>query len=1188
MSLKTIKNKIKLNASYSLTLLQSNVQLNVSSSNNNNNNNNTSNNNNNNNNDKEQIDDQSIDKKIINNYSNSMFSNNHDTIIYNNNNSIDSCNNDKSLIKSKSIMGCLNDDDAMRNSRSSISSENSKDLNDDLPSGSCDNHQQRQQQQQRYGSGNKRSKINSISHLNENLLNSSNNNNHGCIRDESVVDDKGNEIIEDENDELGRHIASSESNKNTNERIKQICVIGNRGDNNNSSNNMVDFIMDFDNGMEVKVHDNSNNITTATIPSSSSSTSNENNNEIIMIKKQEMRDDGTATTTTTTMKMIRNEQNNEDERKLLNVNCKRSTNPFLNDDGNMMGADGKLAAGKQQPEAKSTATMSEFDKIIDNTSNNENDDDEQPSGNAEKATSVIDNARLKNHHPHGSSISWIEDYHEKNMLDANAEEEFDSDEFCNSEIFGARDNGIDEMMKQTRLTQAKQERKSSVRSTCDRSTAAAAAAQKQNQCNNLTNDIAADSQLSSSSMKIINNIDHNLIIKSAIPTCKFQRQDYRRPGESDNSLCEMSDGRKCDKKFLKLTKKSTNLFHIPSFSKSNGKMTPSLKHVNLHYPNKTYTSSSALSTDASVDKKYFEKFHSKAKYQLIKLGQKCKILTHHPSSTSTLPLRMGNARTTIIKTNSNHRKKYQYYNEINKSYQLDDFIRATHLLNNASSVAVAASESTSYNNNINNHIIGNDLSHDDIIEYETDGRQNLNNDNCNSVIYKSYKSEIDLTRNLTYLDAFLNEHFERDTSSSIRAAGMAEAAAAAAGGGTEQLTNAIKNNVRRRHQHKRVKSCSKNINYSPNDHNEQIHHQQQMINDINFDGIDESIDDDFRGQQIYDGNITSSSFEYTTPSSLHERKMQSDKRKDMMEIISGKSNTTSSSLSSSDYASVYSSGSKDGRTDAKTKLISTPEESIEYYNTNTTMKHHKHKRPRNGRRSSQPIPEHTNSYQDSETDNFLLFDEANFIELKNNMKKFHPDLYNSVPQFEDLNAIDFFENSSQYDHQQQPYINDDGSETIINPYATEVMPITNKSQLSSSYDDRNIHHKDYLEHYQQQLLCHDDENVETNEYGMKNAFYIPSSHHHHHQHQHQQQQQQHQHQNKIRPRTLTASSYMNQNHNEATRDGYYNPTSSTNDLRYDGRKYTQKTQSQSFGHPHRVIVSKSKKQKGEVVLEYEC
>jgi len=1123
VSLRTIKNKIKLNASYSLTLLQSNAS-NVSSTTNNN-----------------EIEDQSIDNTIINNYSKSMFSNNHDTIIYNNN-SIDSCNNNKNLIKSKSIMGCLNDDDTMNSGSCNIT----KDINDDdLPSGSCDNHQQ---QQNRYNN-NKRSKINSISHLNENLLNGSN-----SIRDRSADDDKGNEIIEDENDELSRHIALSISNENnTNERIKQICVIGNKGDNN--CNTMSDFIMDFDNGMEVKVREKQSINNGNTIPSSSSSTSNENNNEIIMINKTGKMRDNEMT--------ARNEQNNEDERKLLNVTCKRGTNPFLSEE----------AIGEQEDISKTKAPgMSDFEKIIDSTpSNNENeeadyDDDEEEkhenhsSENAEKATSIhaaestSSNAKLKNH-PHGSSISWIEDYHENNMIDINAEE-FDSDEFCNSEIFGAQDNGNnDEIKKQSRLTHV-QRRKSSVKSVTDRSV---------NNQSQLTNDFI-DPSLKAAT--IINNTDQNLIIKSAIPTCPFQRQDYRRPGESDSSLYEMVDGRKCDKKFLKLTKKSNNLFHIPSFSKSNGKATPSLKHVNLHYPNKTYTSSSALNA-AATDKKYFEKFHSKAKYQLIKLGQKCKILTHHPSSTSTLPLRTGNVRTTIIKTNTNHKKKYQYYNEINKSYQLDDFIRATHLLNDASSRV----------NNNNNNIIGNDLNHheqfyDDMIEYETDGRQNLNNDNCNSVIYKSYKSEIDLTRNLTYLDAFLNEHFERDTTMSIRAAG----------GEQQQSTDVIKNNSRRRQQHKRVKSCTKNINYLPNAIQiEQMHQfQQTMINDMNFDGIDESIDDDFGGQQhlVCDGNVTSSSFEYTTATGL-EKKIQSDRRKEMQEIISGKSNTTSSSLSSSDYASVYSSGSKEGRnqsnSDAKTKLISTPEESIEYYDTNL-VKLHKHKRIRNGRRSSQPIPEQTNSYRENEADHFLLFDEANFIELKTNMKKFHPDLYNSVPQFEDLNSIDFLE-GSQYD---QPQQYDDG-ETIINPYATEAMPITNKSQLSSSYDDRNIHHRDYLEHYQQQLLCHDDENVETNEYGMKNAFYLPppsssSSHQHHH---------------KIRPRTLTASSYTNQNHNDTTRDGYYNPTSSTNDLRYDGRKFTQKAHSQSipsssFGHPHRVIVSKSKKQKGEVVLEYEC
>ncbi|KAG5681586.1 hypothetical protein PVAND_011002 [Polypedilum vanderplanki] len=587
-------------------------------------------------------------------------------------------------------------------------------------------------------------------------------------------------------------------------------------------------------------------------------------------------------------------------------------------------------------------------------------------------------------------------------------------------------------------------------------------------------------------------VERNMMIKSAIPTCTFQRQDYCRPGE-ENPYGNVDELKK-DKKLLKLTKKSVQLFNIPSFGKisSNGKMTtPSLKHVNLHYPNKTCTTTQIV--DQNSERKIFEKFHSKAKYQLIKLGQKCKILTHHSpaSTTATLPLRMENTRTAIIKTTSTNQRRKHY--EINKSYQLDDFIRTTQYLNNAE-----------YDN-----------------ENETEQQQqqqqnNYANRDCNSVIYKSYKSEIDLTRNLTYLDAFLNEHFERDNSKTIEQSEM-------------------RTNQRHRHQHKRIKSCSKNINYSQQQ-------QQTMINDINFDGIDESIDEDFGRSttmaQFYDGNVTSSSFEYTAvstvPNENNGRKSQViEKKKDMQEIISGKSNTTSSSLSSSDYASVYSGGS--GK--AQTKLISTPEESIEYYENKRPKQK---KQFRGGRRSSQPIPEHINSYEDDESDQILLFDEANFVELKNSMKKFHPDLYNSVPQFEDLNAIDFYENP-QYHHGQ----------TLINPYAKEHFTT-----------QKGIHHQDYLEHYQQQLLLghdddDDDENGKTNDYGWKNELF----------HRH-------------RPRTLTTSSYSNHGEVAAVAcDGYYNPTSSTNDLYHKNGTYATMSSNTTYGHPHRVIVSKSKKQK---------
>ena len=670
------------------------------------------------------------------------------------------------------------------------------------------------------------------------------------------------------------------------------------------------------------------------IPSSSSSTSNENNNEI-----------------TSTINGSKN-----DERKLLNVNLKRNTNPFLTDAGN---------------ESRCQRNLESRD-----------DANTQSSGK-----SSDENGKLKNP----------------------AQGDDSDEQFCNSEIFGEGEK------------HAKRKRK------------------------NLTTN------------------ESEMVIKSSIPTCKFHRTDYQKP--CDEQL---------EKREKKFSKKSGHLFNIASF----GRMTPSLKHVNLHYPNKT---SNTHSFDASNgDKKYL----TKAKYQLIKLGQKCKILTHHPSSTSSTLHPSRHIRTTIIKTNSNHRKKYQYYNEINKSYQLDDFIRSTHL----------------YNNNT----IDNSMSREN--ENSATLAYNAENSNCNGVVYKSYKSEIDLTRNLTYLDAFLNERFERE--STLR---------------------------------ERPHKMRKNINYSGGNVEQQLQ-QKAMINDEIF---DESIDECDEGQkkqqqqQFYDGNVTSSSFEYTK----------------VRKKVTEKSNTTSSSMSSSDYASVYSGGSKEGRSETKSKLISTPEESIEYYDTNV-IRQRKQKRLRNGRRSSQPIPEHTNTYQDGEEENFLLFDDANFVELKNSMKKLHPDLYNSVPHFEDLNSIDFYDNS------EIPlgYFDDgnEGGETLINPYAKMEASPSNKSYI----DERGLFHENYLDHFQQQLQNHDD--IEVNEFTLKN--HLASS--------------------KFRPRAMTSNSRLNLNEKSllGTREAYYNPAASTNDL-HDGGVGRA---SGKYGYPHRVIVSKSKRQKGEVVLEYEC
>jgi hypothetical protein len=420
----------------------------------------------------------------------------------------------------------------------------------------------------------------------------------------------------------------------------------------------------------------------------------------------------------------------------------------------------------------------------------------------------------------------------------------------------------------------------------------------------------------------------------------------------------------------------------------------------------------------------------------------------------------------------------------------------------------------------------------------------------NSVIYKSYKSEIDLTRNLTYLDAFLNEHFES--------------------------SKAQQRQQYQQRQHKR--SRTKNINYSPK--NVHRHNQQRlqdnsklfsssstMINDTTFD--DMMMEDEHEQKKSFcDGNVTSSSFEYTTVIAKNGRRKNNKEFQDLINASGEMRPTTSSSLSSSDYASVFSNGSKEAM---KTKLISTPEESVE---SNEIAKLPSKVKKSRARRSSQPIPELTNTIEnENENEHFLLFDEANFTELKRSMKTLHPDLYNSVPQFEDINAVDFLADTTTASSFSRGNNGDCNDTTLINPFAVDPTNSTSaigKRQLSSSYNvngsSASIYHQDYLEHFQQQQMLGQRNDIDTSSGGG----YIAMM------------------RNGIRPRTSTYSS-SNHSHNEISlvQDSLlYNNIGSVNDL-YGSRKVHSQSISSSYG-PHRVIVSKSKKQKGEVVLEYEC
>lgn len=690
----------------------------------------------------------------------------------------------------------------------------------------------------------------------------------------------------------------------------------------------------------------------------------------------------------------------------------------------------------------------------------------------------------------GASFSCADEYNASLI-------EEESDEFCKSEIFDT----VDKFERCSTLTGKKHHKFDN----SNRSTISLAKHKKQHRrrfsmseeshnSNNAINSELPDNE------NLMN--DANSII-SAIPICSFQRQDYKRPDEyqPDNTQ---------GKRLLMKDKKgkSSDLFHLPGFSKHDklDDNLPSLKNVNLSYPNKT---SGALT--GHHDKKYFEKIHSKAKNQLIKLGQKCKLFHQSP-----VKLAGGHAKTAIIKTNTNHRKKYQYYNEINKSYHLDDFINSTNLLAEPSEQGM--------------------------IEHEN-----------NNVAYKTYKSEIDLTRNLTYLDAFLNENFDREPAST-------------------KLSKSKSHG-----NHKRAKSCSRNINYVgnvANTSNEQ-EHEQTMIDYDDLNQCDARINWSQANGRHGDDNATSSSFEYKSFSKDNkDKRCKKENVPNEQGERSGKSNTTSSSLSSSDYASVYSGPTATTKMDklgeittvSKAKLITTPEESQEYFEKKFTdqspQRNKKHKIRKHSLQSAEPVslssPFHRPDIDFNGIINYdgnlLLYDENNFLEIDNSIKRLHPGLYNSVPQIDDLNSIEFYENTNHIDYGEFGEFGE--------PSNHRARSFSNNGRrLSSSY---NNDHEDYLEHFNmQQQIINGSHNHKVD--GLQGAIERTS--------------------NGYGSRSMTSaqSAVYNQQIRMKFKAGV--------DECYNNRKYSTSnlpaTTPTSYG-PHRVIVSKSKKQKGELVLEYEC
>ncbi|XP_055539586.1 uncharacterized protein LOC129726658 [Wyeomyia smithii] len=362
--------------------------------------------------------------------------------------------------------------------------------------------------------------------------------------------------------------------------------------------------------------------------------------------------------------------------------------------------------------------------------------------------------------------------------------------------------------------------------------------------------------------------------KSAIPTRFFKRQDYAQP-ELDFPSDYSEPG--CEKRTVckRGPKLSSDLFRFPFASRKKSEKIPQLKNINLNFPNKTTgfedQEPSHLMLVAPQWQKSERKYFTRARTQIIKLGQRCKLF--------------GGAK---VKRNRHI-----------SSYNLDDLIKATH-------------------------------------KYEENERTSLNN----KTVYKSYKSELDLTKNLTYLDTFLKETFDNEQQEPI-------------------LRVATQRPARR--GHKRAKSCSKTLDQmlmtaatttTPVLMPQTTNNARTLQNLILLDETWGTGNKKVKSEQVKNNTIPSS----TTASSTNKIKLASlikmendfnlvsanedafDDGRPTIGERSAKSNTTSSSLSSSDYASVYSApsssaggNSSSGNKMQKLKLICTPEETLRCY-----------------------------------------------------------------------------------------------------------------------------------------------------------------------------------------------------------------------------------------------------------------
>uniref|UniRef100_A0A182NFY3 Uncharacterized protein n=1 Tax=Anopheles dirus TaxID=7168 RepID=A0A182NFY3_9DIPT len=470
---------------------------------------------------------------------------------------------------------------------------------------------------------------------------------------------------------------------------------------------------------------------------------------------------------------------------------------------------------------------------------------------------------------------------------------------------------------------------------------------------------------------------------SAVPTRFFQRQDYLQPAldfPPDRSPPLEEDrpratGRRTHAKRRWLAGKGNKgkahsnapddgkdtdtdqppaSFHLPALfggtGHGGGKRPPQLKNINLHFPNKTsyqqqqqqqqqqppqqelragipggYQQLALPPSTSRTERKYF----SRAKSHFLRLGQKWRLLT--VSGTS------GKSR-----AGHPHQQQQHQHHQLVSSYNLDDLIKATHRY----------------------------------------GQENESANLSQKIVYKSYKSELDLTKNLAYLDTFLNEHFDDperargertlgrgayarhkrakscskaleprltvaaepttvdDPGATPRTANLIQLEDVWDGGRGQWLTTNTSSTSSSEYLRNNLKAGEIRVpakatqmrDFFRLDGNDDDGEDDDEEEDDDDDGEEVNLDDDDDARMLlfdslaspFSGGVVPVATACTGPPALVEHY--------------GKNNATSSSLSSSDYASVYSSATSSGGNGAPAanansgpkasqfKLLATPEE----------------------------------------------------------------------------------------------------------------------------------------------------------------------------------------------------------------------------------------------------------------------